>query len=106
MSKKAKQTKRTATESIGVINKLLARSIEQRALAADVVEFERATLVELAIESKPNKKLVAKSESALATATATLAYFEENTRTLQAKLASAMRSVAKATAKQRDAANA
>jgi len=102
MSKKAKQTKRTATESIGVINKLLARSIEQRALAADVVEFERATLVELAIESKPNKKLVA----ALATATATLAYFEENTRTLQAKLASAMKSVAKATAKQRDAANA
>ncbi len=106
MSKKAKQTKRTATESIGVINKLLARSIEQRALAADVVEFERATLVELAIESKPNKKLVAKSEAALATATATLAYFEENTSALQAKLASAMKSVAKATAKQRDAANA
>jgi multidrug resistance efflux pump len=62
--------------------------------------------VELAIESKPNKKLVAKSEAALATATATLAYFEENTSALQAKLASAMKSVAKATAKQRDAANA
>lgn len=99
MSKKAKQTKRTSTESVGVINKLLARSVEQRAIAADVVEFERANLVELALAINPSKKVVAAAENALAVAAKTLAYYESNTRELQAKLASAIKQVEKAQAK-------
>jgi Flp pilus assembly protein TadD len=99
MSTKAKQTKRTATESVGVINKLLARSVEQRAIAADVVEFERANLLELALALNPSKKVVAAAENALATASQTFAYYERNTRELQAKLASAIKQVEKAQAK-------
>ena len=99
MSKKAKKTKRTATESVGVINKLLARSVEQRAIAADVVEFERANLVELALALNPSKKVVAAAEKALATASQTLAYYERNTRELQAKLARAVKQVEKAQTK-------
>lgn len=93
MATKSKTKKRGALESIGVINKLLARSVEQRAIAADIVEFERANLVELSLAQNPSKSLVKRAEEALETASKTLAYFDENSRTLQKKLASAMKSI-------------
>jgi multidrug resistance efflux pump len=55
--------------------------------------------VELALALNPSKKVVAAAENALATASQTFAYYERNTRELQAKLASAIKQVEKAQAK-------
>jgi hypothetical protein len=93
-----KKVKRKPVETLGVINKLLARSVEQRAIAADSLEFTQQHLAELCLEQKPSKKLVKAAEKALETAKAALAYYERNTKELQKRQASAMKAIAKAQA--------
>jgi hypothetical protein len=99
MGEKVKRAKRTATESRGVIKKLLARSIEQRAAAMDAVDFTQEQIAIVARAEKPSKSVVKKLNAALDVANKALAYYEANVKELQKRQASAMKAIEKAQSK-------
>jgi hypothetical protein len=99
MGEKVKRVKRKATESLGVITKLLARSIEQRAAAIDAVDFTQEQIAIVARAEKPSKSVVKKLNAALVVANSALAYYEANVKELQKRQASAMKAIEKAQSK-------
>ena len=99
MGEKVKRVKRKATESLGVITKLLARTVEQRAAAQDTVEYAQQHLVEACLAEKPDKALIKKLEASLEVARKALAYYEDNAKALHKKQASAMKAIEKAQSK-------
>jgi hypothetical protein len=99
MGEKVKRVKRKATESLGVITKLLARSIEQRAAAVDAVDFTQEQIAIVARAEKPSKSVVKKLNAALVVANSALAYYEANVKELQKRQASAMKAIEKAQSK-------
>jgi hypothetical protein len=99
MVEKVKRVKRKATESLGVITKLLARSIEQRAAAVDAVDFTQEQIAIVARAEKPSKSVVKKLNAALVVANSALAYYEANVKELQKRQASAMKAIEKAQSK-------
>jgi hypothetical protein len=100
MGEKVKRVKRKATESLGVITKLLARSIEQRAAAVDVVDFTQWQITVAEAADKPSKSVVKKLNDSLAVARGVLAYYEANVMELQKTQANALKAIEKAQAQE------